>query len=304
VHEDRFVDAHDGIRLAVRDHGGTGPDLLLLHGAGSHLLSLFNLVRKLEDRFRVVTMDARWSGQSGDSERYDWGDLVRDAEAVVDQVGLSEPVVAGHSWGGMIAAHYGAVHPEARAVINIDGHGSGDRSLYDGVTDDEYEQATAMLDAQQSATPGRGDAEGDEAWLAAEREQLRSFMTMVVPADRLDEFVERNFVELEPGRWRRHPAATLFEGLRGDLDLFSLYRRIECPLQVFNCTGEPVGMPAGLVDFMQAYRRGLTRALGELAVERPNVDVVTLPDHHHNGVLAGGAKVAAAEIGRFVAALG
>ena len=303
MHRDLFVDAHDGIRLAVRDHGGHGPDLLLLHGAGSHLLSLFNLVRKLQDGFRVVTMDARWSGQSGDSDRYDWGDLVGDVEAVVAQVGLTSPVVGGHSWGGMIAAYYGAAHPEARAVVNLDGHGPGDPSLYDGVTAEEYERQVAAI--QASGPPPPGDLEGDAAWLETARAEQRTMNeAMGTPADLLDEFTDRSFVEVAPGRWRRHPSPPLYEGLRGDLQLFPLYRRVECPLQIFNCTAETPGMPPELNAFMAAYRRGLTRALGELASERPNVDVVALPEFHHNGVLARGAKVAAGEIRRFVDALG
>ena len=302
MHRDLFADARDGIRLAVRDHGGQGPDLVLLHGAGSHLLSLFNLPRKLEDGFRVVTMDARWSGQSGDSERYDWDDLVADVDAVIEQVGLTDPVVAGHSWGGMIAAFYGAAHPEAPGVINLDGHGRGDPSLYDGVTEEEYERADALV--QANAPLPTGDLEGDADWLTSARADVRAMNEAVgVPPDLVDEFTDRSFVEVSPGRWRRHPSPRLFEGLRGDLQLFGLYRRIECPLQIFNCTADTPGVPPELHDFMAAYRRGLSKALGQLAAERPNVDVVELPDQHHNSVLAGGAKVAAEEIRRFVGAL-
>ena len=299
---DQFVDAHDGIRLAVRDHGGDGPDLLFLHGAGSHLLSLFNLVSKLEDGFRVVTMDARWSGQSGDSDRYDWDDLVADVEAVIAQVRLTDPVVGGHSWGGMIAAHYGAAHPEARAVINLDGHGAGDPSLYDGVPPDEYERQMAAMLETGSAPPS--ESEGDAEWLDRAREEMRAMNELVgVPADRLEEFTDRAFVEVAPGRWRRHPSRTLSEGLRGDQQLFPLYRRIECPLQIFNCTADTPGMPPELNAFMASYRRGLSKALAQLSADRPTVDVVELPAHHHNSVLAGGARVAAAEIRRFVDAL-
>jgi pimeloyl-ACP methyl ester carboxylesterase len=304
VHEDRFVDAHDGIPIAIRDHGGTGPAFVLLHGAGGHLLSLFNLVRKLEDEFRVVSMDSRWSGQSGDSEPYQWDDLVRDVEAVVEQLGLEHPVVAGHSWGGMIAAYYGAAHPEARAVINIDGHGSGDPSLYDGLTAEEVEATRAKMAAlNDGAMPT--ETEGDDEWHAARRIEVRAMTELMgVPADLVDEWTDRNFVELSPGRWRRHPTPTLMTGLQGDLELFSLYRRVECPLQIFNCSAPDPGIPADLHDFMAAYRRGLTRALAALAAERPNVDVVELPDHFHNGVLARGAKDAAAEMRRFLSSLG
>ena len=302
--EDRFVDAHDGVRIAVRDHGGSGPDLVLLHGAGGHLLSLFNLVRKLEDGFRVVTVDARWSGQSGDSDTYRWEDLVADVEAVIAQLGLRDAVVAGHSWGGMIAAHYGAAHPEAPAVINLDGQGSGDDSLYDGLTPEEVAETRSRLEELNQANVPTV-FEGDADWHATARAEVRAMTELMgVPAPMVDEWTDRNFVEVEPGRWRRHPTPTLMTGLQGDLRLFDLYRRVDCPLQVFNCTAADPSIPPELGPLMAAYRRGLTRALGDLAAERPNVDVVVLPDQTHNGILAGGAKVAAAEMRRFLASIG
>ncbi|HUP87489.1 MAG TPA: alpha/beta hydrolase [Acidimicrobiales bacterium] len=303
MHGDRFVDAHDGIRIAVRDHGGDGRDLVLLHGAGTHLLSVFNVARKLEGGFRVVSMDARWSGQSGDSPTYSWDDLVHDVEAVVDGLGLDDPVVVGHSWGGMIAAHYGAAHPDAPAVVNLDGHGSGDASLYDGVTAEEYERFRVLLAETNEASVASVN-EGDETWLAAAKDEFRAMTSVMgVPPTMVEEWTDRTFVDLGHGRWRRHPSPPLFEGLRGDLDLFSLYRRVECPLQIFNCTADAPGLPPEMAPFMSAYRRGLSRALRDLAEERPNVDIVELPDFHHNGVLARGAGPAVDAIRRFVAAV-
>jgi pimeloyl-ACP methyl ester carboxylesterase len=311
--QDRFVDAHDGIRLAVRDHGraGEGRDLLLLHGAGTHLLSLTNLVRKLSEDdtvggpLRIVTMDARWSGQSGDSPTYEWSDLVADVDAVIDQLGLEAPVVGGHSWGGMIAVWHAAERPGvASAAINIDGQGSGDPTLYDGLDEVAVQRAQAMLEAV-NANPFEGAVlEGDATWLAEAREAVRTATEMAgVPTARVDEFTDRHFLELSPGRWRRHPSPTMMEGLRGDLRLFDLYRRVACPLLLFNCTApNPPGLvPPELDALMAAYRRGLRRALGELAAEQPNVTVVELADQAHNDVLTGGARATAAAIRTFLA---
>jgi pimeloyl-ACP methyl ester carboxylesterase len=313
MHTDGFVDSKDGVRIALRDHGGPegARDLLLLHGAGTHLLSLTNLVRKLQEDdtiggpLRIVTMDSRWSGQSGDSDTYDWADLVADADAVIDQLGLSSPVLAGHSWGGMIAAHHAATRPGvASAAINIDGHGSGDRTLYDGLDEQAVLRAEAMQAAQIAGMAG-ADNEGDDQWRASVWEAARTATEMNgIPSHRVDEFTERHFVEVEPGRWRRHPSPTMMTGLQGDLRLFDVYRRVECPLLIFNCSAPtPEGMlPPELDALMVAYRRGLRRALTALAEERPNVKVAELPDAHHNAVLAEHARGTAKEVRAFLAA--
>jgi pimeloyl-ACP methyl ester carboxylesterase len=313
MHEDGFADSRDGVRIAYRDHGGAdgARDLLLLHGAGTHLLSLTNLVRKLQEdesvggALRIVTMDSRWSGQSGDSDTYDWADLVADVDAVIERLGLTAPVVAGHSWGGMIAAHHAVTRPGvASAAINIDGHGSGDPTLYDDLDEVTYERAKAMQQAQGAA--GFDDVtEGDDEWRASVWEAARATTVMSgVPGHRVDEFTERAFLEVEAGRWRRHPSPTMMTGLTGDLRLFDVYRAVACPLLIFNCTAAmPAGMmPPELEAMMAAYRRGLRRALAALADERPNVSVVELPDAHHNAVLAGEARATAKAIRTFLAA--
>jgi pimeloyl-ACP methyl ester carboxylesterase len=313
MHDDGFVESHDGVRIAVRDYGGSGRDLLLLHGAGAHLLSLTNLVRKLQEDeaiggpLRIVTMDSRWSGQSGDSDTYDWADLVADVDAVIDGLGLRAPVVGGHSWGGMIAVHHAAARPGvASAAINIDGQGSGDPSLYDDLDQETMQRALDLQAARAADAFGSGrDNEGDAAWRASVWEAARAATAMSgVPADRVDEFTERHFLSVGPGRWRQHPSPTMMEGLQGDLRLFDVYRRVDCPLLLFNCTGpNPPGMlPPEMDELMAAYRRGLRRALAALADERPNVSVVELADAHHNAVLAGEARATAKAVRAFLAA--
>jgi pimeloyl-ACP methyl ester carboxylesterase len=274
---------------------------VLLHGAGGHLLSLEHLAAQLRD-FRVVTMDARWSGWSGDSPTYDWHDLVGDVESVITALSLDAPIVAGHSWGGMIAAHYGVAHPDAPGVINLDGHGSGDRSMYDGMTDDEVATALAMVD-ELSTTMAAATITGDAEWYAAARDEaVERCRLLRVPEARVVEYAERGFVDRGDGTWEARPSPVLLTGLRGDLRLLDVYRRVGCPLLILNCTSPQTGLPDTLDAFMRAYRIGLGRALDELATECPTVEIEHLDLVDHQSILGRDAPEIAAVLRRFVEA--
>ena len=66
----------DGVKLAVRDFGGTGRDLLLLHGLAS-TSHIFDLVApRLTRGFRVVAYDQRGHGESSKpSSKYGFGHM-------------------------------------------------------------------------------------------------------------------------------------------------------------------------------------------------------------------------------------
>lgn len=113
---DTTVTDHD-IPLAVRDSGGAGDPVLLLHGLGGTLEAWDAL--GLEGH-RTVAMDLRGHGRSGDGP-WDWEAALDDLEAVVRCLGLGNPAVAGHSLGGMLAVQWALRHPECPAVVNLDG---------------------------------------------------------------------------------------------------------------------------------------------------------------------------------------
>ena len=296
--EDLTVVSHDGLRLAVRDHGGPGRPLVLMHGAGSHLLSLETLAPHLLP-YRVVAMDQRWSGQSGDSDRYRWSDLAGDVAAVASELGLGNPAVGGHSWGGMIALHYAAAHPDVPAVFNLDGHGSGDPSLYDGMTEAQAAEAIQQLQSVEQA--GVVLEEGDAAWREKKLAELRQMaLVLRVPEDRADDFAARSLMAVGEERWRLHPSPTMFEGLWGDQRMFDLYRSLTVPVMVLLAPRLPPAIPEDFAPLLSAYRRGLARAFAQLAAVQDNIEVVTLEEAHHNSIVGRYAEATAAAVKTFL----
>ena len=60
----RYVDSTDGVRLAVHDLGGHGPDLLLSHATGFHALVWQPMADVLADRYHAWALDYRAHGDS------------------------------------------------------------------------------------------------------------------------------------------------------------------------------------------------------------------------------------------------
>ncbi len=115
-----------GIRLTVRVHDASStsaPGLLLHHGLASSQRIWDLMVPHLLRRFRVVTYDARGHGLSAKpTSGYGFDPIVADARAVIRATGLRRPLIAGHSWGAMVALELAARYPRSvGAAVLVDG---------------------------------------------------------------------------------------------------------------------------------------------------------------------------------------
>lgn len=114
----------NGLRLHFLEWGDPAtPPVLLLHGGNqtAHSWDLVSLA--LCDRYHIVALDQRGHGDSewprdGVADRHA---KAEDARRLLEVLGIRQPVIAGHSMGGIVTLTLLAAHPElARKAVIVD----------------------------------------------------------------------------------------------------------------------------------------------------------------------------------------
>jgi pimeloyl-ACP methyl ester carboxylesterase len=148
------VERPDGARIAWFDDGvPDGPPVLLVMGLAYPAAMWFRVLPALVDRYRVLRVDNRGAGETGDVIGAPYGvpTMAGDCLAVLDAAGVDQAHVVGISMGGLIAQELAVSAPERLRSLTL-------MATHPGL-------AHAVIDPETLAfvTAGRSDMTPQEA---------------------------------------------------------------------------------------------------------------------------------------------
>ncbi|AHH16201.1 alpha/beta hydrolase family protein [Nocardia nova SH22a] len=268
--------------LHIRDHGGEGPPLVLLHGAGRSLADWDAVAEAIGDGYRVLALDLPGHGRSPGISPWSIPAVVREIAESLDTHGVTGPVLVGHSLGGMIAIEYARAQ-RVRAAVNLDGFWWGRPGEYPGA-----ERVGALLRSQAGAVV-------PATYVAEEVEQAAGYG---IPAGRAETAARAALRPRPDGTWQLLPERPAALEMYDEMDrigasgVTAWLAGVSCPLLLVQAGRQPERGVPWLDELFTGFARGLAVELAALARERPSVTVARI-DATHEMVLAAPGTVAA-----------
>jgi pimeloyl-ACP methyl ester carboxylesterase len=120
----RFLDV-DGVRLHYIERGQGAP-LVIIHGNGTLIqdFTINGLVDRLSERYRVIVIERPGYGYSN-RPRWLWTPRAHATlyEHALQQLGVEQAIVLGHSWGTMVAVSLALQAPSlVRSLVLLSGY--------------------------------------------------------------------------------------------------------------------------------------------------------------------------------------
>ena len=135
---------------------GSGRPIIILHGILGISDNWVTFGKKLaEQGYHVIIPDQRNHGHSPHSQAFNYYALVDDLAEFIDNLGLQNPLLMGHSMGGKVVMRYTLENPDlVSGVILVD------VSLRTYVTHTYHQQLIqTMMDADLDGSKNRQDVE-------------------------------------------------------------------------------------------------------------------------------------------------
>jgi pimeloyl-ACP methyl ester carboxylesterase len=206
----------DQVNLHYLDYGGNGPrSMLLLHGGGANA-HWFDLIGPhLTSYGRILAVDLRGHGDSTPAEPpvYTYDAYLQDLRALLRAEHLSNPILLGHSMGGMLSVKYAGTWPqEVRALIVCDA-----RPVY----------STAIASALRRTGQRKSrEYPTQEDYIAHFRIRPDGLQA---PQDVRRHIASHAGRQLPNGRWA-HKIDRRVYAQRESIDTFSYWKQVTCPV--------------------------------------------------------------------------
>jgi pimeloyl-ACP methyl ester carboxylesterase len=116
----------DDTALYVSDTGGPGRPVVYLNGAYADQTHWRHVISDLGGGYRHITYDLRARGRSKRSADYSFETALRDLDAVLKARGVDRPLLAGWSYGGILAWNWADRNPDrVLGVVTVDAFPAG-----------------------------------------------------------------------------------------------------------------------------------------------------------------------------------
>ena len=260
---------YGGLRMHVRNWGGDGLPVVLLHGLASTCRIWDFVAPTLARDFSVIAVDQRGHGDSGKPEQgYDFAGVSGDVAALLAGRGIERPVVVGHSWGADVALELAAARPElVRGIVFVDGGTIDASARYDKLEDalvqmapPDFRGTTRDQFLERVRSGGQWATLIDQRGPGAEEIILNNFETLDDGTIKA-KLSRENHLRIIEALWDHHPR--------------EIYPDVACPVLM---------MPARQRQSPDAYERTLARSESIATAERllPRSKTVWLEDSIHD----------------------
>ena len=277
-----------GNSFHYRDWGGDGQAIVLVHGLASNC-RIWDLVAPiLSENFRVIAVDQRGHGESfKPNTGYDFATVVSDLHGLIQGTRISDPIIAGHSWGGDVALEYSIHHPgSARGLCFVDG----------GTIEISGRPDWTLEDAKREMAP--------PLWQGVTLEAFRSRMRsrrISGSNPEIEQIVLANFDVNDDGtiasRLSRENHIHIIEAL-WDHRPSELYPKVDCPVLLMPArqTGdtspqarrwrreESIARAESLLPIAKTV--WMEDSIHDVPLQRPELVASTIADHVANGFFA------------------
>ncbi|MFX1452006.1 MAG: alpha/beta fold hydrolase [Promethearchaeota archaeon] len=109
------------IKLSYIDYGGKGNYVVLLHGLMSRATNWYETALWMKNKYHVIGFDLRGHGRSEKPDaNYSRELMIEDIALAMNQLGIYNSIVIGHSMGGSIAWGLAVMHPELVKALIIE----------------------------------------------------------------------------------------------------------------------------------------------------------------------------------------